>query len=274
MKSNITKSLKILVVLSGVALSLPSCTYKDIVDADYPAQLIYMPAAVSNFVIDNVPLPTLADPTPGNPYNIIVDLPNKKLNIPLGIYRSGIDNKGAFSVKISVNNDTITKLLAISGKLPAGTVLLNADKYAVPSSVSMEDGQEVATFSLSVNLDSLSRNAPSKIYALGLGISSTERASNPKLSTAIVVIYTKMMKPTANFSSKVDANNSKNIIFTNTSLYSTSYSWNFGDGSAPSSVISPSHIYAAAGTYTVTLTAIGVTGDIDKSIKTSVITVL
>ncbi len=274
MKSIIIRSLKILFILSGLALSLPSCTYKKIVDADYSAQLIYMPAAVSNFIIDNVPQPTLADPTPGNPYNIVIDLPNKKLNIPLGIYRSGIDNKGSFSVDIAINNDTINKLLAISGKLPAGTILLNADKYSVPSSVMIKDGQEVAIFDLAVNLDSLSKNAPNKIYALGVGISSTERASNPKLNTTIVIINTKMMKPTANFTSKVDANNSKIISCTNTSLYSISYSWNFGDGSEPSTVKNPSHTYTAAGTYSVTLTAIGVSGDVDKSTKTSVITIL
>ncbi|GAA2500897.1 hypothetical protein GCM10009858_44000 [Terrabacter carboxydivorans] len=34
-----------------------------------------------------------------------------------------------------------------------------------------------------------------------------------------------------------------------------SYSWNFGDGSAPSTAQNPSHSYAAAGTYTATLTA-------------------
>lgn len=274
MKSIITQGLKILFVLCGVVLILPSCTYKKIMDAEYPTQLIYMPAAVSNFVIDNVPQPTLADPTPGNPYNIVVDLPNKKLNVPLGIYRSGIDNKGAFNVDIAVNNDTINKLLAISGQLPAGTILLNADKYSIPSSVEMKDGEEVAKFNLAVNLDSLRNNFPNKIYALAIGISSTQRASNPKLNTTIVVINTKMMKPTANFTSKVDANNSKNIIFTNTSLYGMSYSWDFGDGSALSPVINSSHIYATAGTYTVTLTAIGAGGEIDKSTKTSVITVL
>jgi PKD repeat protein len=33
------------------------------------------------------------------------------------------------------------------------------------------------------------------------------------------------------------------------------YSWNFGDGSAPLTATQPQKVYAAAGTYTITLTA-------------------
>jgi PKD repeat protein len=44
------------------------------------------------------------------------------------------------------------------------------------------------------------------------------------------------------------------------------YSWNFGDGTAASTATSPSHVYAAAGTYTVTLT---VTDGWNKSASTT-----
>lgn len=43
--------------------------------------------------------------------------------------------------------------------------------------------------------------------------------------------------------------------FTNTSSNATSYVWDFGDGSNTSLLNSPSHIYNAAGTYTITLIA-------------------
>lgn len=39
------------------------------------------------------------------------------------------------------------------------------------------------------------------------------------------------------------------------SVLSTTYSWNFGDGSPPDNSVNPAHIYSAPGTYTVTLTA-------------------
>ena len=45
------------------------------------------------------------------------------------------------------------------------------------------------------------------------------------------------------------------IRFTNLSLMATGYSWNFGDGSAPSNNPNPDHQYAQSGTYTVTLVA-------------------
>ena len=38
------------------------------------------------------------------------------------------------------------------------------------------------------------------------------------------------------------------------------YSWNFGDGTAVSTAVNPSHVYAASGSYVVTLTATGANG--------------
>jgi PKD repeat protein len=46
-----------------------------------------------------------------------------------------------------------------------------------------------------------------------------------------------------------------NATFANTSSNATSYVWNFGDGSDVSNEANPTHTYAQAGTYTVTLTA-------------------
>ncbi len=48
-----------------------------------------------------------------------------------------------------------------------------------------------------------------------------------------------------------------------------SYSWNFGDGSATGTGVAPSHIYAAAGTYAVTLTvtdSFGQTASVSRSV--------
>jgi gliding motility-associated-like protein len=51
--------------------------------------------------------------------------------------------------------------------------------------------------------------------------------------------------------------------FTNQSVSSVSWNWNFGDGSALSIANSPTHIYAASGTYTVTLISSNIFGCTD-----------
>jgi gliding motility-associated-like protein len=45
-------------------------------------------------------------------------------------------------------------------------------------------------------------------------------------------------------------------IFTNTSLAGRTFEWNFGDGSAPSSDVNPTHVYNDPGVYSIHLTAI------------------
>lgn len=47
------------------------------------------------------------------------------------------------------------------------------------------------------------------------------------------------------------------ISFTNKSSNTQTYVWDFGDNTPTSTELSPKHIYTAAGTYTVTLTATG-----------------
>lgn len=51
------------------------------------------------------------------------------------------------------------------------------------------------------------------------------------------------------------------VNFTDKSTFATSWEWNFGDGSAVSNDQNPTHVYAAAGTYDVTLKASNEKGD-------------
>jgi hypothetical protein len=71
----------------------------------------------------------------------------------------------------------------------------------------------------------------------------------------------------ASFEFKADATDWKKVTFTNLSQNATSVSWNFGDGSAASTDLSPVHTFESAGTYTVTLTATG--SDATTSSKSS-----
>lgn len=60
--------------------------------------------------------------------------------------------------------------------------------------------------------------------------------------------------PIASFQFAVSTENWKEVTFTNYSQNAESYSWNFGDGQS-STDENPTHIFADAGNYTVTLTA-------------------
>lgn len=277
MKDRIRCSIRILIILVVLSLSVASCEYETYVDAKYPEQMIYMPAAKQNiYKIDAVPMAIGSVPTPGYPIRFVTDTVARQFKVLLGVYRSGINNDGTFNVSIGVNNDTITYLKS-TGKLPAATELLTSDLYTLPSDVSMKDGEEISKFDLVLNMDFL-RNNMTKQYAVAVKVSSSDRKTSPGLGTTIILINPVIMKSAANFSFVADGANPKLIKFTNTSTYGMRYTWNFGDGSTMNTSnevnTAVTHTYAASGTYTVRLTSYGVTDSADKSVKTLTVSVL
>lgn len=80
----------------------------------------------------------------------------------------------------------------------------------------------------------------------------------------------------ASFSFTVSSTNGLNYSFTNTSTSTSSsptYSWNFGDGTAPSTLTNPTHNYATSGTYVVTLSVFEPGSTIPCDIASSTISV-
>ena len=75
--------------------------------------------------------------------------------------------------------------------------------------------------------------------------------------------------PRAKYSS---GNIQNQFSFTNQSLRSTQYEWNFGDGSAINTSTSPIHSYTAIGNYTVTLKAKNTCGKYDLFSKSLTVT--
>lgn len=270
MKKNIFHGIKLITALILLAGMIVSCEYKEIADAEYPEQLIYIPAARSGiFKVNSVALPTESVPTEGNIYRYKVDVSANKFIVPLAAYRSGVDNKGSFTVDISVDTDTVSNLIT-AGQMPSSTKILTSDKYSLVSSAEMKDGDELAKFDLDIRLDSMLANFErNTIFGIAITISSDKRKTNPSYETVVVQLETRMMKPTANFTTSVNGNN---VNFTNTSAMSLGYNWDFGDGST-SAEKSPAHTFAASGSYTVTLTALGITGDQDKSVTTAVVNI-
>lgn len=126
-------------------------------------------------------------------------------------------------------------------------------------------------------------------YAWNFGDGNTSAAANPTHAYAapgtylVTLIATSNIgcqdsvkhnvtvydSPAANFAAN-DVCEGETVIFTNTSNIPTgtlSYNWAFGDGST-STDINPTHLYLAAGAYSVTLTATSNNGCIDTVSKT------
>lgn len=236
-----------------------SCRYDELAPATYPQQIIYMPTAKNG-------LYTIASiPVAGTTYRFTIDQTGKKVSIPLGVYRGGVSTDGDVPVTITASADTVTKLISTSAL--AGTAALPAGKFEVPTSVTIPNGLESASFNLSIDLDYLRAN-PTQKLALGVSIASDRTTVNPLLKTTIISFDPAILLPTPNFTARADAAIARRITFTNTSLNAVSYSWDFGDGSPAVTVPSPGYTYAASGTYTVTLTATGITGGADAVKKT------
>lgn len=67
------------------------------------------------------------------------------------------------------------------------------------------------------------------------------------------------------FTFAIDATDFKKVAFTNASQNYASVSWNFGDNTAASTEVNPTHTFATPGTYVVKLTATGSDGTTDVS---------
>jgi hypothetical protein len=263
------KSLKYIIAFLLFSIGFISCKkYVDVREANYPIQLIYMPAAVEGNSVNGIyRINTVA--TLGQTYRYMADVPGLKLNIPLAVYKSGVDTKGNIDVIISPNADTVNKLI-IANKYPAVTELLPADKYKLESAVNIADGEGYKEFTLSVDLNFLLANV-SKKYSIGVDVSSQQKLKG-QFSTTVVYIDPAFLIPVANFTSTVNAT-TKTVSFSNTSLNSNAWLWEYGDGTANSTEKALPHTYASSGTYIVKLTAIGALGDFNKATFSSTVIV-
>lgn len=190
MKDSATRSGRYIAFGILIFFACISCHYEEIQDAPYPAQTIYMPAAVRGIYDISVVVDTYGVPTPGGPSRFSIDESGNELIIPLGIYRAGINNDGGFSVDISVNSDTVNVLI-VNGTLP-GVEVLPSDAYSLPASVFVEDGEELGNFTLSVDVDFLKAN-PGKLYAIAVEIFTNERRINSQYKRTVVLIDSELV---------------------------------------------------------------------------------
>jgi PKD repeat protein len=104
---------------------------------------------------------------------------------------------------------------------------------------------------------------------LNVTLTATDKKSGKSNSLTKVLILIPP-EPVANFSmSTTRAKVNEIVNFTNTSTYTKTVSWSFGDGTT-STEQNPSHSYPNVGTFTVTLTVIGDGGNATKSLPVEV----
>ena len=104
-------------------------------------------------------------------------------------------------------------------------------------------------------ITSLNFSVPSAVTQNGIVISDYQNTTTP-FSVTSTVDSAEQYCPIASFTPVVnEINRGGSVAFTDTSQnYPTSWSWSFGDGSISTSQ-SPTHVYASAGIYNVTLIA-------------------
>lgn len=261
------KMIKLTTATAFISMLLLSCTkYQEVKNASYSDQQVYMPAAVEGNSTNGIYLVNKVAVS-GQVFRYTADVANKRINIPLGVYRSGATTKGDINVGISINADTANKMLS-AGRFPAGTEVLSLGKASIPSSVIITDGADYASFDFSIDLDFLLANTTKK-HAVGVSISSTGKTAY-LYNTTILLIDPSFLVPVASFTTSVS---SRTINFSNTSANAVTYSWDYGDGTPLSMAAASSHTYAASGTYTVMLTASGALGDYNKTTFTSSVVV-
>lgn len=240
-----------LVIISFLVLT--SCQYEEVADAGYPDQKVYLRAASLGIIrINNV--------STAEPMRYEFDIVNEKMNIDLGVNRSGINNYGDVSVDIKLNLDTLALLSAAN--VLDGAVALPAERITLPAQVVVNSGSDTAPFRAVIDLDFLSQNITTK-FAIAVTINTTQREITNQLRTALFLIEPQALLPVADFTSAVSTTNTLEYTFSNKSTNGLSYSWDFGDGTT-SEEKNPVHVYAQAGSYTVTLRTIGIFG-IEKS---------
>lgn len=187
--SNFYKTLAFLLLIVAA-----SCEYEKYADAEYPDQIIYMPAANYNpYEIDGTNRKGVT-PTEGNIYRYVIDSENGKFIIPLAVYRGGINRIGEFEINIEAKSDSVQKLIN-TNEIDNTINILPSDKYFLESSIIMNSGEDIATFDLEVDLNFLQNNPPENKYAIEVEITCDERTVNPELNTTIIIISSGTSNP-------------------------------------------------------------------------------
>jgi hypothetical protein len=188
LKNNL-KLTALFVALAGITC-LISCDKKDST-GPFGFTNIYIPqATVSGGVNNNYLVPSGLDT---NTYNYKIDIKNNKVDVFLGVSRSGTQANGAYSVNVTTKPDTINQLIAngllsIGGDANKTVVLLPSSAYTLPATIAVPQGQNMANFNLVIDEPALKAYAGEKV-ALCVAITNpTNYTLSPAYNQVIILI--------------------------------------------------------------------------------------
>ncbi len=131
----------------------------------------------------------------------------------------------------------------------------------ISGTIAAMGGMEMVEVAFTTYYTDMVTPMPLGVYTAGLQLDHDDPTMGPYNVTAVMHIVEQLIAPTAAFSATSPVCLDETVIFTNTSTGTPTpdYLWDFGDG-VTSTLEHPTHDYAAAGTYTVTLEACNMEG--------------
>lgn len=187
--------MKLYKILSLGALSLFflfsffSCE-KSAGELDYGYEKIYIPQSTRTGSDLNYYVPQGLDSVSRN---YILDKTKDKVNIILGVSRSGTYDPQSFAVDIINRRDTIPSILA--GNTIKNGVLLPESLYTLPTKIEVGTGKTEQTFYLSVDATLLKANYTGKNALMAFEITNpTKYTLNHKNNKVVVIIDVDALK--------------------------------------------------------------------------------
>jgi len=258
------------IVLRGICLQIlfvvfsltvfNACEYKDVADADYPDEQVYIGGTYGNLIykIDQI------TENENSPFRYTIDPANNRLVIPLAICRAAVASKTNVSVQLEIDNDTIAPLIESEVLVTEGDIvpdILPANKYELNTDVQIKKGEELGKFELSVDIPFLLNNLD-KRFVLGIKIMDSNAKINESMSLIVVDILAAFVEANPDFTFEMNEKKPLDVAFKNTSTFCLDYEWDFGDGSPVINEKDPgTHTFPGVGIYNVKLTSTGTRGN-------------
>ena len=136
-------------------------------DKPFGNTVVYIPQSTTTGGVNLNYLVPSVNSLDSNTNNFRVDTLGNKVNVYLGVTRSGLATADAYSVNIETRTDTINTLITngLINLTPSTipVVLLPASAYTLPATVSVPAGQYAASFYLTIQLDVLKTYAAKKV---------------------------------------------------------------------------------------------------------------